>query len=542
MRIPEDLLKMVIEQLDPFDGVKTTQALSSLSRSCKLLHDLAQRQLYSVVRIDDMRCKMDHAMIEFSRMMQAEPGANDPSNYPQWMRTMFREKEYKTALDKWNEQQRLKEEMGEELQEGDREFVEPEIFDEGDEEEDEQDYYGDYSDLPRLNYLDWAPTDILDPFSFRQLQVLEAHPHLAKLVKKLDFNGRVEGKPSCIIIDRFLAVCSNIETITLRRGQVRYLPWEWVRVIEPIVSKLPQLKRLEIINFDDGGCVELFEGIAKLNNLEHLSLTCTPRYPMTIGTDEFTLESLTTRSLTSFHLGSMASKRFFRQIPDHLLNSITSLGVAVRRQIPDLSNFENLRHFTLTFGYVSQAIQALRNLPTVNEITSLELRYSGIIAESEWRERRMERSYSEGEEEEMDSDDDGEGEGRRRKKKELDSLVDLFDYLPPKLESLSLPYDLSDPQRQEFRQAIETKLLPSIKKISLLDSTAEQQNEEMYGFDEEDSDDDGVGGDGLEGKERRLWVDDMSDLLETKGVELFQVKGWDRELEDRSAVLGRRGG
>ncbi|GAA5959473.1 hypothetical protein JCM3765_002338 [Sporobolomyces pararoseus] len=528
---------MVIEQLDPFDGLKTTQVLSSLSRSCKLLHGLAQPRLYSVVRIDDMRCKLDHAMVEFARIMKSGPGANDESKHPGWMRTMFREKEYMIEFNKWKEEQKLKEERGEKPQE-DWEFEEPEIFDEGDQEaEDDRDRF---SELPKLRYHDWAPTDILDPFSFRQLQILEAHPHLAKLVKKLDFNGRVEGKPSSIIIDRFLTVCSNIESISLQRGQVRYLPYEWVRVIEPIVNRVPKLKCLEIIDFDDAGCIELFEGITKLAHLEHLSLTCTPSYPTEIGTDEFSLASLTTRSLTSFHLGSTATKSFFSEIPDHFLESITSLGVAVRREIPDLSSFKNLRHFTLTFGYISQAIEALRNLPTVNEITSLELRYSGLIAESEWRERKFEQGDSE--EEETDSED--EGEGGRRKKKELDSLVDLFDYLPPKLQYLSLAYDLSDPERKELKEVIETKFPASIRSIRLMDAVGEQQDAEMFGYDDEEgyNTDDDDDRDRPEVKKRRFWVDDISDLLQTKGVEVFQGKGWLGERADRSGVLGRMGG
>ncbi|GAA5877002.1 hypothetical protein JCM16303_006366 [Sporobolomyces ruberrimus] len=542
MRLPEDVLRLVIEHLDPGEGLAVTQTLHSFCLASRLFLEIARPQLYSLVRIDDMRCKLDIAMVTMQKFMRdmapATPETARPP-LPWWMETISREKE--TTLDerRWKERKELKEkeraerlqtrtdgdgdlesrgEEEEEEDDDDREFWQTrEVFDEGDEE----DYCGrEHDGLPELNPTDWGPSDILDPFSFTELRSLEAYPHLGQFVKTINFHGRVEGKPTAFIIERFLKVCPNVDTIVLARGDVRYIE-DWLSVIEHVVAYVPNLTSLTITDFGDIGTVELFQAIAKLEKLRHLSLTCTPNEHMVeIDSSLFDPTSLP-KSLRSFHLGSIALPDFYDGLPDSFVQSITSLGVAVCREIPDLTRFNKIEHLTITFGYFSHAVEALRTLSTSQTIKSVEVRDSDLIGRMEWHTRRNERDmeydeYGSDEEEDEDVDEGGGGGrgsgGRQRApvQRELDMLLDLFKYLPPNVESLSLLYGLDT---DEFESAIGLTVPKSIRKLSLL-STMGEHEDDMFG--------DGESGAGTDEKPQS-WLDDMSTLLREKGVELYRV-------------------
>ncbi|GAA5965290.1 hypothetical protein JCM3765_007152 [Sporobolomyces pararoseus] len=558
MRLPEDVLRIVIQNLDPSGGLEGPQTLSSLCLTSKLLLELARPQLYSTIRIDDMRCAQDDEMMRMFELTSIDVDEARKAQRSRWMRVAFRRREYDIMKENWDAEQKLKEARGE--RKG-RYFKKPDIFDE---EESEPEDNGD-EDLPERDYLDWGPTDILDPFSYQQLLSLEAHPHLAQLVKAIDFHGRLEGKPTSIIVERFLIVCPNIETILLYRGSVRSLAVH-PRVAQVIVKRARNLKNLEVIDFAEMGSRTLFKKLSKLPRLSHLSLSCSnSRYPTEFSSVDFSLASLSTRSLTSLHLGSLFSPDFFESIPSRFLKSITSLGIAVRRETPDLSKFKSLQHLTITYGYTSHAVEALQTLSSINEIKSLELRTSNPLWRFEFIQRRDEREYDydywgsaddedEDEDDNDESDDEEEGEqgGGRvglaipsrkvKTERELDSLVDLFDHLPPKIETLSIPSLLTEEEEREFTQAVETKLPPSLKKISLL----------REGNDKEE----GGGGDvcsdenensykarrRAEREERKrnpveTWLDKVSKYLsEEKGVEVFRVQHWTGGRSERSLL------
>ncbi|GAA5974934.1 hypothetical protein JCM5350_004510 [Sporobolomyces pararoseus] len=549
MRLPEDILRIVIEHLDPCEGLKTTKTLSSLCLTSKLLLELARPQLYSNIRIDDQRCEYDLTWMSSIRQSNGRLSNESLQARPAWVRTLFREKEYDVEKKEWQKQQEAKRQRGEEEYSF---FYESDVFDEGD-----QDAYGEdehaWPVLPKLNYRSWGPTDILDPFSYQLLFTLEAQPHLARLVKKLDFQGRIEGKPTSIIIERFLTICPNVETILLYRGAVRFLE-DYPRVVGAIRRQAPNVKNLEIIDFNDEGSEEVFQGISKLSQLSHLSLTCTPRYSIELSANAFPLTSLSTRNLSSFHLGSLWTSKFYERFPSHFLESITSLGVAVRRETPDLSNFKNLRHLTITYGYTSHAINTLQTLSPVNEIRSLELRLSETIFETEWKHRDWEEEaageYGESEEEHEPGDEDAQqqeegGEGgftvsskKGKKEKELNSMVDLLDYLPAKLEELSIPSIVPWSDQEPFAEAVKTKLLlPSIRKIFLGETESEEEDDTS---DDDDSDQEETDSSKRKQKKKRkeTWLDRISKyLVEEKGIEVYRVKLWDESRKERSAMM-----
>ncbi|GAA5965322.1 hypothetical protein JCM3765_007164 [Sporobolomyces pararoseus] len=534
MELPKSILRNVIEHLDPSEGGSTTKALSSLCLVSKLVLDLARPQLYSTIRIDDMRCVRDYARASSNREVYSQWSEEQKAGQPIWLRTLYREKELKVRRREWEERQKVWREQregggeedakmndndnseGEEEEEDHYHFYEPDIFDDAD-----QDTYAHADDdppLPKLHYLNWGPTDILDPFSYQLLFTLEAHPHLAQLVKAIDLHGRVEGKPTSIIIERFLTVCPNIETILLYRGPVRKIA-DACLVLESIKKRAPGIKNLEVIDFDNECDRWLYEEISKLPNLSHLSLTCTPREPIAFYPRDFPLRSLATRNLTSLHLGSIAVPEFFEQIPDYFLESITSLGIAVRRDPPNLSLFKRLRHLTVTFGYLSHATEALETLSSTNEINSLELRFSERIESTENGQRQYEdrvRHQMFGFGFNFNEETTGGGTAKRG----LDSFIDLFDHLPTRIVSLSLPWSLSRREQKEFRTAVETKLPPSTRKIRLLASMGDSDPEMS-----------------IRKQQERSWLLSTSRYLEQeKGVEVYRVQHWDGGRSERGAL------
>ena len=114
MRLPKNILGIVIEELDPSEGSSTTKTLSSLCLTSKLLLDLARPQLYSTIRIDDMRCTTDYSTVTVLKIMSKMLSTIVPTEVdnpakaqrrPAWIDTLFREKEYEIAKKKWEEEQ-----------------------------------------------------------------------------------------------------------------------------------------------------------------------------------------------------------------------------------------------------------------------------------------------------------------------------------------------------------------------------------------------------------------------------------------------------
>ncbi|GAA5886879.1 hypothetical protein JCM16303_006746 [Sporobolomyces ruberrimus] len=396
MRLPEDILRIVITYLDPGEGIASTKALASFCSSSKLFLSIARQQLYSLVRIDDMRCKMDLSYVKTEVALygytRCAPGKWTGSECIWWLKTAFRETEIAIDENRWKAWKARKEgrraagsedpEDPEDEEFDEREFwPDIELFDHADDDVYRYGYEYGHDDLPKLKPYDWGPSDILDPFSFTELRSLETFPHLGRHVKTIDFHGRTEGKPTALILERFLKVCPNVDPIVLARGQVRYLE-DSIRALKHIVAYASNLTSITITDFGgDQAVPEFFQAIAKLNKLKHLSLTLTPAAPSYVVEitpsmfDPLTLPNF----LTSFHLGSVATPEFYERLSDSFVNSITSLGIAVRRSTPNITRFTSLQHLTITFGYLSQAIELLETVSTSQTIRSLDLRYSNLI-------------------------------------------------------------------------------------------------------------------------------------------------------------------
>lgn len=468
-----------------------------------------------------MRCKRDLRNVKEFRYLRSTTRANPtPSTRlgrsSGWIDTMLRENENALSEKRWSERKasrnKEKQDRGEtkiklqgdsgtdnsdaEDSEESFEFEQRKgVFD----EEDDADYVyafsykREFNTLPRLESSDWGPSDILDPFSFTELHTLERSPHLGRHVKTIDFHGRIEGIPTALIIERFLKVCPNVQTIILARGEVRYLP-EFVHVIRHIVAHAPNLACLTIIDFGATGTLDLFKAIAKLDKLKHLSLTCTPDEASSVLEIDSTLFDplWIPSSVTSFHLGSLTTLEFYAGLSDSSVMSITSLGVPVRQTLPDLTRFTNLQHLTITFGYLSHAVELVQTLSTSETIKSLELQFSKFIPEH--AERRV-----------------------------ADSFYALFECLPPKLESLSIPWFLRSPFDDQFKKAIKTKLPTSLRAISLLSMMGGGGHKFMWEPISEEEEAEVVVGAGKK-KKPKTWLDEVGKVLGKKGVELYRIE------------------
>jgi len=492
------------------------------------------------------------------RLVEREEETRDPSrrfssrgsSKGWWVDVMLREKENERDERKWKKKKALRERKKggqrnrrhspvDDNDDGEGNFWQTrEVFDGDPEEEEEDEYYGDSDDyyprdksgLPKIHPFDFGPTDILDPFSFAELQSLKAFPHLGQYVKTINFYGRTEGTPTALILKRFLKLCPNVETIILTRGQVRHFP-DSVRAIQHVVKYAPKITSLTITDFGEVGIWDLFSAISKLSKLKHLSLTCTPDggYLNEIDTETSDPAALP-NSLTSFHFGSIATPEYYTAIPTSFARSITSLGVAVRRKVPDISNFSNVQHLTVTFGQYCHGVDFLRTVSTSQTIKSLELCGSELLSGIEWQERRNEETKAYDEYDEYDSEDeDGQGGGYGQPAEkfwENDSILHLFDYLPPNLESLSILFPVDTPSDKQFEEAILSKLPKSIRKITLLASIGDDKQEGRIG-----------GGWNAE-KMLENWLDKISKMLEKKGVDLYRCSV---PYGGRSRSVGLRG-
>jgi hypothetical protein len=514
---------MVIENLDPGEGLEVTQTLHAFCLSSKLLLQIARPQLYSLVRIDDMRNKLDMGLVKMHRMMKSMThltSGGPPLDW--WMETVFRKTDYDVEKERWQERkakkEQAKEKGGDATSGGNEDSEEEEVhtnynyFRPRDVYDEEEEGYGRSGNgLPTIHPYDFGPTDILDPFSFTQLQSLEAFPHLGQHVKTINFYGRVEGKPTAFAIERFLKVCPNVETIILARGDVRFVG-DWPSALDHIVKYAPNLKSLTILDHGERGSIEIFQSIEKLTKLKHLSLSCTPEDD---GFHEFGSvydPSTLPTSLTSFHLGSIATPGYYEELPTSFNQSITSLGVSVRRELPDITKFSNLQHLTIHFGLFCHAVEFLTTVSDSPTIKSLELCISDSIGRAEYQERR----FNDESDEESDDGAAG-GSSGKKKKKELDSMLDLFDNLPPNIETLSLLWILTGSPSKQLAEAVRTKLPTSLRKIRLLSDIGRKEEEEFPGFFSEGEDEE------EDGKKSGTWLDKLSKLLDEKGVQLYRV-------------------
>ncbi|GAA5886881.1 hypothetical protein JCM16303_006747 [Sporobolomyces ruberrimus] len=113
----------------------------------------------------------------------------------------------------------------------------------------------------------------------------------------------------------------------------------------------------------------------------------------------------------------------------------------------------------------------------------------------------------------------------KKNSRELDTFVDLFDHLPPKLESLTILQVLHYPLDEDFEKAIRTKLPESIRQIGIL-----AKNGDEYDSDYES---------GKMDQKKETWLDRLSKLLEEeKGVGLVRVEE-NYGGEERSAMMGK---
>ncbi|GAA5897561.1 uncharacterized protein JCM6883_006737 [Sporobolomyces salmoneus] len=458
-----------------------------------------------------------------------------PKSTSKWIDTLFREKENSRDESKGS---------------GEGEDGTMDKYDEADD-----DYYPEggsfggwgVGSLEKLDPYDWGPTDILDPISYLQLEALDTYPHLRPLVQGIDFNGRSEGKPTSLAIQRILKLCGNVRSIVIHRGAVRKLGEVAVRLIQPIVEFAPNLESLSLFDLDgENGAGYLYKRLPQLKHLKHLSLSFAepedgPPHDFDVDETEdptddeedlkLNLSKLST-PLSSLTLGNVATSDFYASIPDSFHSSITSLGVTVRREIPDLSSFRNLEHLTIKFALPKDVAETLSKLSSsassspapLPNLTSVELRYSSDLNGIEMQQQHFERKekmrnrqYGESDDESSDGFDEEEDGG---------SIVDIFRKLPSTVTTLSMPYVFWPEDRKQFKQAILVKTLQtSLKTIALY--FADGDDEE--GWDEKESK--------KIGRELEQWANSTANALEKKGVNVIRIKG--EELPEKRDAIHR---
>lgn len=389
----------------------------------------------------------------------------------------------------------------------------------------------------KLDPFKWSANDILDAFSYRQLLALESFAHLRQHVKLVDFHGRLEGLVPSKVIERILGLCPNVETVLLQRAQVRYLVDNALAIVNSLAKASSSLKRLEITDFDDDTAgTRLLSNLADMANLQHLSLTCKPRqWEEWNETSSMITRPPLPQQLRSLHIGSTISPEFFSFFSHSSTSSLTSLGVAVRRHIPNLASFVNLQHLTITYDRIQRAIDTLSLLPKTTQISTLELRFSVQVARAERADVKLKTQHQEYHSSEDDYSEEEEDNQPRPPGQPSNDFIALFRAIPSTVHTLSIPYILHSSEEANFKKALNSKSVPiGLRTICLL-RAAEKIGDDSE--DEEDYDDP----EEMDRKSQEKFLKMIVKVLDKKGIDLVRVEDWCEASRERSFLARTRG-
>jgi len=534
MNLPKSVLSLIVSHLDPGENVRTSSTLASLCLVSKEIRSIATPVLWHKIRIDDMRHSPDRGMVELFYQLGVlnldgtGKKMKDGTTKEQlgWMKTLGRKCDYDVQKKAWERSRARGRSSQDDEFYPDEENYDMDYDDYG--SDDEGYGYGSNRGGDKLDPFKWSANEILDPFSYRQILALEAFPHLRPYVKLVDFHGRLEGVIPSKVIERILKICPNVETVLLQRAQVRYLVEDSLAVVSSLAKHSSGLKRLDITDFDDDtACTLLLSNLAKLTNLRHLSLTFKPReWAEWNETPSMYTRSPLPQQLQSLHIGSTISPSFFPFFSRSSTSSLTSLGVAVRRHIPDLSPFVNLRHLTITYDRIRRAINTLSTLPQSTKLATLGLRFSLQVVKAEHADVKLKTRL----EDFHPSEDDSEGseeEETRQPDQPKNDFIALFRSIPSTVHTLSMPYILHPSEEANFKKALNSKSIPvGLRSIHLVRAA------DKIGDDSEDEDD--LDPEEMERRSQEKWLKSIVRLLEKKGIDLLRVPDWLEEQRERS--------
>ncbi|GAA5824932.1 hypothetical protein JCM5353_002936 [Sporobolomyces roseus] len=492
MRLPKSVLSLIASNLDPAENAFTSGTLASLCLVSKEVNAMATPMLWETVRINDLRHAPDLDLV----YLYEDDSEDEFAFYPEPGGFDMDEDNY-------------------------------------DHEYDRSDYDEEEMDGPHFDWDLFGPLEILDAFSYQQLLALETFPHLRQHVKTIDFYGRVEGNVPSKIVERFLKVCPNVSTVLLLRGRVRYLANDGLVVVGSLVAHGTNLTRLEIIDFNDNVAIHgLLSDLPQLPELLHLSLTCKPRervfeWDLTGGILD--RHRPLSQRLKSLHLGSTVTPEILSYFASSSTTSLTSLGVTVRRQTPDLSAYRNLNHLTITFDEIERATKTLLTLSPDTKVTSLEFRCSHLVINAEHQQKESEKPSSEDgfSEEEVDYSTWMPAPYTPP----VNPHVLLLQTIPSTVHTVSFPYLLFNSEN-EVLEAFKSDSVPSnLRRVCLVRAgkgmLSDDEVEQMLDDKNEDSCLD-------ERKEQELWLAKIGKVLEKKGIDLIRVPDWYHEPRERT--------
>ncbi|GAA6025493.1 hypothetical protein JCM11491_002838 [Sporobolomyces phaffii] len=496
--------------------------LVSLCLASRELRDIALPVLYSKVKIDDMR----HAMnMGLPMLLEMTPAGKEHLVQTRWFTALGRDSEFEREQRRWDRRHP-------------HEPFRPDV--------ENPKYDIDDDDDPYDSRLTAAAR--------RSTRSTTARP--------------TSSTPSRFVtpraIDRFLAVCPNVETAHFTRADVEFFePSEELGFVEVLAKRAPKLSTLSIVDFttNEDATEYLLEDLALLPNLRHLALTCLPRDSsewQEPSASELVARTLP-QALESLHLGSTVSPAFLAAVAKNSYGSLVSLGVAVRRVPVDLAPFVHVRHLAVAYGQVARVPAVLRTLAHPDRLESLELRYSPQIAAAEYDDRRKrdtrEREYYYEDDDDDDDDDDEstdwedeEGDGPRglgggkdkKEKKPRNPWIALFRAVPASVTRVSIPYtfDRSTVEPDEFLAAVKSDSFPppSVRTVVLAhpgrdDDPPAKRGQKAKRIDSDDYE-------ALEERANGRHLTKVAKVLEAKGVDLVRIQDW-RKYKERW-ILDRR--
>ncbi|BGP43227.1 hypothetical protein JCM10449v2_007255 [Rhodotorula kratochvilovae] len=259
-------------------------------------------------------------------------------------------------------------------------------------------------------------TGVLDRGAQRLLRALKADPARAALVEEVVFYGPIPGENPAGAMRRVLDICRDVKAVRLVEHEPpdvyerRNDEDEWDREAGPCVLKVvherfPDLKRLAVrgIHPDDQEYTLCL--LAPFKDLEHLELKCSQFDRGYLDWADSTFGQAAgvefTWRLKSLDLPNSMDDTLFDRLTLSSTETLESLGIGIRADALDLSDFVRVAHLTIAYSRPSVVAATLATAPTTVRV--LELREDGDLTYADAREARFNRDS---EEYELDSDGD----------------------------------------------------------------------------------------------------------------------------------------
>jgi len=177
---------------------------------------------------------------------------------------------------------------------------------------------------------------------------------------------------------------------------------------------------------------------------------------------------------------------------------IAHFGIGLKRSPVDLSPFTSLDHLTLTFQNLYAVQKTLRTILSTSRISTLTLRFSEGIANSEWQTRRSERGWS--------------TDPETKEEDEHDSFLYLPPTIPISVRHWRLPYRIESKQKKCFLKAFEQRgpiLAPSLKAVTIYTRrSSDKVRREAQGNSEDDE----------ERRRKKRWEYRVEQVLGERGI------------------------